>query len=82
MNGLKVKKEATEEVEETNEAEVEDMDSEEEDDDEFGFNDDEFDEIFRRSDRTSSHSNVGVDAEANAPSVIADRDADCDVSHR
>lgn len=31
MNGLKVKKEATEEVEETNEAEVEDMDSEEED---------------------------------------------------
>lgn len=31
MNGLKVKKETTEEVEEANEAEVEDMDSEEED---------------------------------------------------
>jgi hypothetical protein len=31
MNGLKVKKETSEEVEETNEAEVEEMDSEEED---------------------------------------------------
>lgn len=31
MNGLKVKKETAEEVEETNEAEVEEMDSEEED---------------------------------------------------
>ena len=30
MNGLKVKKETSEEVEETNEAEVEEMDSEEE----------------------------------------------------
>jgi hypothetical protein len=31
MNGLKVKKETSEEAEETNEAEVEEMDSEEED---------------------------------------------------